>query len=78
MKTIFAPINIVDFAPHLQINTRLLAFKNQHINDILRRIIAEQLAKLFFVIGNFVTVNKRDEIMLVILPKRRFAEMRVG
>lgn len=41
MKPVFQLVNGVNFEPHLQINTGLITFTHQHINDILRRVIAK-------------------------------------
>ena len=40
-----------------------VALGAQHIDDALRALVAEQLAKLLLVIGNAVRLNQRDKVV---------------
>src|SRR6266480_4880484 len=47
----------------MNINARGLAFFEQHVDDLLRRPIAEKLAEPFLVIGNPVASDQSDEVL---------------
>ena len=53
-------------------------FGQQQIDDLLRRSVAEKLAKGLFVPGDAVPLDQSDEVMRRIAAERRNAEMRVG
>ena len=66
---------------HLRVQTQLgagiPAFTHKHIDDLLRTVVAEKLAKFLFVEGDLMLRDKLHEIILRIPAERRFAEMHV-
>ena len=62
------------FDPHC----RSAAFVGEHLDDQLRRLVAEQLPQLFLVISDAVALDQRDKIPLRVARQRGFTEVRVG
>ena len=56
----------------------LAAFGKQHIDDLLRAVITEQLPQFLFMIGDAVIFDEADKIIGRIPRQRRFNEMRVA
>src|ERR1019366_6360391 len=54
------------------------AFGFQHSNDGLRRLVAEELPKLFLVVGNSVLLDEFDETRRHVPRQRRLAEVRIS
>ena len=50
----------------------------QHIDNLLGRAVAKQLAMIAFVIGNVVLFDQRDEIVLGVAGQRRDAKTGIG
>jgi hypothetical protein len=61
----------------VQFDTPAGAEAKQHIDNLPRRAIAEQLAQRLFVPGDAVLLDQRKEILRGIAAERRLGEMRV-
>jgi hypothetical protein len=44
-------------------HARAVAFGLQHVDDLLRTVVAEQLAQRLFVVRDAVAVDQRDEML---------------
>ena len=55
-----------------------IAFVHQHLDDLLGRVVAEQLSEFLFVEGDPVFLDQPDEIAWGVARQCRLAEMRVG
>jgi len=55
----------------------LRAFLQQHMNDGLRRAIAEQLATMFFMKGDLIAFHQGDKIRGVVACQWAFGKMRI-
>ena len=77
-KTFRRFLDLIDFAVQAQLRVGLPHFGKKKIDDLLGRSIAEQLAQGFFVIGDAVALDQRDEILRRVAAERRNAEMRIG
>ena len=64
-------------ATRLDAHAGRCAFVEQHAHDLLRRIVAEQLAEFLLVIGDAMALDQRDEIGRRVARQRRLAEMRI-
>ena len=53
------------------------AFVQQHLHDLLRRVVAEQLAEFLLVPGDAVALDHGDEIPWRVAGQRALAEMRI-
>ena len=51
---------------------------HQHVDDLARGAVAEQLAEGLLVIGDAVALDQRDEIRLRVAAQRRDAEARIA
>jgi hypothetical protein len=56
---------------------RLAALRQQHVDDLPRRAVAEQLPSRLLVMGNVVAVDQRNEVALGIATQRGGAEARI-
>ena len=54
------------------------ALVHQHVDDLARRAVAEQLAERLFVPGDAMAVDQVDEILRRVAAQRRHGEMAVG
>ena len=52
--------------------------RQQHVDDLVRRAVAEQLAERLLVLGDAVALDQRDEVALRVAAQRRDAEVRIG
>ena len=59
-------------------DARAAALLHQHVDDLPRRAIAEQLSQRLFVPGDAMPLDQREEILRRIAPQRGLGEMRVG
>ena len=66
--TIIKPIDALDGDIASDLGSHIGAFAQQHVDHVLRIIIAEQLSQLLFMIGDAVLFNQCNEIMLAVLP----------
>jgi len=70
---------LLAYAPQLTSATNLdpcvSALAQQHINDLLRAFIAEELAQLLLVVLNAVFFDQRNEIAGRVARQRGFAEV---
>ncbi len=55
-----------------------MAFGLEHRQDVARRPVAEQLTQSFFVIGDAVLFDQRDEIGWGVARQGRLGKMRIG
>ena len=53
------------------------AFGQQHVDDLLRRAIAKQLAFVLFVVCDAMLIDQRDELLRRVTRQGRAAEIRV-
>ena len=70
--------DIGDFLFALDLDSALFAFCQQHIDDLLGRSVAEQLAQRFFMMRNAVAINKLYEIARRVSGERALGEMHIG
>ena len=54
------------------------AFCFEHVENVARGAIAEELSQSFFVIGNAVFLDQRDEICGSVAGQRGLGKMRIG
>ena len=69
--------NAEHFAAQAHRHVALCAFRHQHIDNLLRRVVAEQLAERLFMPGDAVFAHQIDKVPLGVTRQRRFAEMGV-
>src|SRR3546814_18954094 len=62
------------FDPHANRGTLV----EQHPHDLLRRLVAEQLAEFFLVPGDAVALAQRQALPLRLAPRRPFETMRLS
>ena len=60
-----------------QLRMGLAAFLQQHVDDLPRRAVAEQLPARLLVPGDAVALDQRDEVALGVAAQRRTAELRI-
>ena len=70
--------NAADRGPQPQFGAGTGAFRQQHVDDLLRAVIAEQLAELLFMERDAMLFHQGDEIILRVAAEGRFAEMPVA
>ena len=63
-------------AAHLDFRDR--AFREEHLDDLARACIAEELAELFLVKGDAVFLDQRDEILRRVAGEGRGAKARIA
>ena len=73
-----AALDFPNFAFGKKLHSRGLTFRVQHIGDFRGGMIAEELAKCFFVVGDMVFFDQGDEIGGRVTRQRGFGEVRVG
>ena len=61
--------------PHIDVGLPQLS--QQHVDDLLRRAVAEKLAQRLLVVGDAVPLHQRDEILRRIPAQGRDTEVRV-
>src|SRR5206468_12214929 len=66
-----------DGARHAPLDVSAIAFGFHHGDDVLRRMVAEELAQLLLVVCDPVTLDQRDKIASRVPRERRAAEVRV-
>src|SRR5258706_14299228 len=76
-RAAFAPY-ASHFARLPPFDTSLCAFGAQHVDDLLRPPVAEELAEGLLVPGNAVGLDERDEIARRVTRERRAAEVGIG
>jgi len=69
--------DVIHGTRHPPLHVPTIALGLQHADDVLRRVVAEQLPELLFVIGDAVLLDQRDEVARRIPRKCRTAEVRV-
>src|SRR5262245_32201177 len=64
------------FHPAIHHNLRLdgRAFRLQHVDNLLRRAVTEQLSQFLLVICDPITPHERDEILRLVSSEGRFVE----
>src|SRR5579863_2406996 len=72
------PANVADLGLEEDLNSRRATFGFEHVQDVLRRAVAEKLAKSFFVIWDAVLFHQGDEIRRCVAGQRRFRKMGIG
>ncbi len=77
-KAIRGFFDILDLGAQPQLDARLFHLGQQHVDDLARRAIAEQLAQGLFMPVDAVALHQGDEIRSAIAAERRNAEMRIG
>ncbi len=77
-KALVGALHVLHAASGVDAHTGVGAFVQQHLHDLLRRVVAEQLPELLLVIGDTVTLDHLDEMLRRVARQRRFAEMRIG
>ena len=67
----------LDRGVQVQADAGLIAFVEQHVEDVAGFVIAEQLAEFFLVVRHAVLGHQADEIPLGVAGQGGFAEVRV-
>ena len=67
----------IDLTVGLHLDSRPVTLGEQHVDNVLRRIQAEQLAVATFFVGNAMLFDQGDEVPLGVAAQRRLAEMRI-
>ncbi|MCY1176358.1 hypothetical protein D9M73_166250 [compost metagenome] len=62
---------------HADLGTRLVAFGQQHVEDVAGLVVTEQLAELLLVVRHAVLAHQLDEVPLGVAGQGRLAEVRV-
>jgi hypothetical protein len=68
-------LNFPDFGVQKDLDTGRAAFGFQHVSDVLRRTIAEELAKRFLVIWDAMLLHQRDEVRRGVTGERGSCEV---
>jgi hypothetical protein len=68
-------LNFLDFGAQKDLDTGRAALGFQHVGDVLRRTIAEELAKRFLVIWDAMLFHQRDEVRRRVAGERGFCEV---
>jgi hypothetical protein len=70
-------LDAVDAGGQPEVDGGRLQLLEQHVDDLPRRAVAEQLAERLLVVANAVALDELDEVVLGMALQRRDAEMRV-
>ncbi len=73
----FIALHAEDFAAQTDLHAALFTFREQQIDDLLRRIIAKQLAEGLLMPGDAIFADQLDKVPLGVARQGRFAKMRV-
>lgn len=71
----FGFVDLLHGSVHVQADTGLTAFLQQHFQNVTGLVVAEQLAEFFLVIRHAMFGDHRDEIPLGVAGQGRFAEV---
>ena len=72
-----AAAHLADRGRQNHAHTGIRAFAHQHVDNLLRRPIAEKLSQCFFVIRDAVPLHEPDKIRRRVTRKCRFCEVRI-
>ncbi|CTP99315.1 hypothetical protein BN1007_10300 [Klebsiella variicola] len=73
----FISLDAENFAAQADLHVALFAFREQQIDDLLRRIITKQLAERLLMPGDAIFADQLDKVPLGVARQGRFAKMRV-
>ena len=77
MNASVGAVDARDGTRHPPFDAPAVALGLEHRDDVLRRVVAEELAELFLVIGDAVPLDERDEIARRVAGERGAAEIGV-
>ncbi|MNR25023.1 hypothetical protein D3C85_1421430 [compost metagenome] len=73
----FGLLDLLDAGVHADLGAGLIAFGQQHVEDVTGLVVAEQLAELLLVVGHAMLAHQLDEVPLGVAGQGRLAEMRI-
>src|SRR5690606_16183378 len=72
------PVDLAHLGAALQRDVARRAFGEQHVDDLPRRSVAEQLPERLLVPGDAVALHQREEVLRGVPAQRRLGEMGIG
>ena len=70
-------LDALNFARLPALDTACIAFSEQHVDQVLCRVVAKQLAFVLLVVGNAVFVHQGDEVAWGVTGQGAAAKVRV-
>ena len=70
--------DVPDALAHAQLDAGIAALAHQHVDDLSRRAVAEELAQGLLVPGDAMAVDQGDEVVLGVAGQRGPAEIGIG
>ncbi len=76
-EAVRAALDALDGARHPPLHVAAVAFVAEHADDVLRRVVAEELSQFLLVIRDAVLLDQRDEMARRVARERGAAEIRI-